>query len=304
MNYQNSLATIRFDELFTNKTSSSYFEEVTISHRSKIELDIMTSGIVNIDIPVYIFEKYRDPGYEPGDNHYYLNLEYTNSITSTNRDPVFTAILNPGTYYIGYSDNVNNASIQFALRRKVNTDLNIDGTLVTDPATNEGFTLGSEVTVNNGMCNSDTIIEGFTRCIYLMVENRFTDPMSRLEYDWYSSNDNVAIVTTYGTVIAKSVNVDTEVTIYAVLKTDPSIVYQKTFTIVNDTKTYETDPLDYYLTMSVEVRGNELIHLSSLNVPIDMTQYYNWSGSPLLNINDWGYIYAAPSVQGMTLYVN
>ncbi len=303
INYQNRLATIGFDELFDNKTVTNYFEEVTISHRSKIELDIVTSGTINRNIPIYIFEKHRDPGYEPGDNHYYLVVEYTNNITSINRGPVFTVILNPGTYYIGYADNVSNVNIQFALRRKVNTDLDIDGTLVADPAIDEGFTIGSEVIVNNGALLGNTITEGFTRCIYLMVENRLRDPMSRLEYDWYSSNEGAAIVTAYGTVIAQSVNVDTEVTIYAVLKDDPSVVYRKTFTILNDTETYETNPLEYYLTMTVEVRENEQIDLSNLDVPIDMTQYYNWSGSSLLNINYWGYIYAEPTAQGMTFEV-
>ena len=38
-----------------------------------------------------------------------------------------------------------------------------------------------------------------------MVEDRLRDPMSRLEYDWYSSNENVAIVTKYGTVLALNV---------------------------------------------------------------------------------------------------
>ncbi len=303
LNYQNSLATTCLDELFTNKMNNSYFKEVTISHRSKIELDIITRGTIDVDIPVYIFEKYRDPGYDSGINHYYLNLEYTASITSTNRWPVFTAILNPGTYYIGYSDNINNVSIQFALIRKVNTDLNIDGTLVADPTGNAGFTIGSEVTLNNGAFLGNTITEGFTRCLYLMVEDRLSDPMSRLQYDWYSSDESVAIVTSYGTVIAQSVNVDTEVTIYAVLKEDPSVVYRKTFTILHDTKTYETNPLDYYLTMTIEAEKIEQINLSTLNVPIDMIQYYNWSGPSLLNIDLWGNICAEPNTQGMTFEV-
>ena len=154
--------------------------------------------------------------------------------------PVFTVILNPGTYYIGYSDNFDKVQIQFALRRKVNTDLNIDGTLVTDPARNQGFPLGSEVTFNNGSLLGNTITEGFTRNLYLMVEDRLRDPMSRLDYDWYSSNENVAKVTKYGTVLALNVIENTTVTIYAINKDDPSIVYKKDFIILKETKTDTT----------------------------------------------------------------
>ena len=303
IDYTTSLSNICFDILFEGNSLFSNFEEVTISHRSKIQLDVVTSGSIFQNIKVVVLQKIKEPGYEPGDNHYYNVVKLEDYITTINRSPVFDIIFDPGTYYIGFINNSNHVSISMALRRLVNQEVDMNNTLVADPATNEGYTLGSEVTVNNGICNSDTITEGFTRCIYLMVENRLRDPMSRLEYDWYSSNENVAAVTPYGTVIAKSVNVDIIVTIYAVLKTDPSIVYRKTFTIINDIKTYATDPLDYYLTMTVEVRENELINLSSLNVPIDMTQYYNWSGSPLLNIDYWGYIYAEPSAQGMTFEV-
>ena len=103
--------------------------------------------------------------------------------------------------------------------------------------------------------------------------------------------------------IAQSVDVDTEVTIYAVLKEDPSVMYRKTFIILNDIKTYETNPLDYYLTMIIEAGNVEQIDLSNLNVPIDMTQYYNWSRSSLLNIDYWGYMCAEPTAQGMSFEV-
>ena len=276
INYQNRLATIGFDELFDNKTVTNYFEEVTISHRSKIELDIVTSGTINRNIPIYIFEKHRDPGYEPGDNHYYLVLEYTNNITSINKSPIFTIILNPGTYYIGYSDNFDKVQIQFALRRKVNTDLNIDGTLVTDPARNQGFPLGSEVTFNDGALLGNTITEGFTRNLYLMVEDRLRDPMSRLDYDWYSSNENVAKVTKYGTVLALNVSENTTVTIYAINKDDPSIVYKKDFIILKETKT-EQIVIECNMSYSYsEENGMYTLELDFTNSPYPYIGYYVW----------------------------
>ena len=115
----NSLTSIGFNVLFENVNTKSYFEEVTISHRSEIELDIITSGTINNDIKVYVFEKVRDLGYEPGINYYYIEMVHVDEITSINRSPVFTLILDPGTYYFGYAENEENVNINFSLRRMV-----------------------------------------------------------------------------------------------------------------------------------------------------------------------------------------
>ena len=276
INYLNRLDSSGFDVIFEDKTSTSYFEKITISHRSKIELNILTSGTINRNIPICIFEIQEAPGSRPGDEYSYIVSRLTDSITSINRSPVFTIILNPGTYYIGYSDNFDKVQIQFALRRKVNTDLNINGTLVTDPARNQGFPLGSEVTFNNGALLGNTITEGFTRNIYLMVEDRVNDPMSRLDYDWYSSNENVAKVTKYGTVLALNVNENTTVTIYAINKDDPSIVYKKDFVILKETKT-EQLVIECNMTYSYsEENGMYTLELDFTNCPYPYIGYYVW----------------------------
>lgn len=276
INYLNRLDSSGFDVIFEDKTSTSYFEKVTISHRSKIELDIVTSGTINRNIPICIFEIQEAPGSRPGDEYSYIVSRLTDSITSINRSPIFTIILNPGTYYIGYSDNLDNASISFSLRRKVNIDLNINGTLATDPALNQGFPLGSEVTFNDGALLGNTITEGFTRNLYLMVEDRLRDPMSRLEYDWYSSNENVAIVTKYGTVLALNVNENTTVTIYAINKDDPSIVYKKDFVILKETKT-EQLVIECNMTYSYsEENGMYTLELDFTNCPYPYIGYYVW----------------------------
>ena len=237
---------------------------------------MIANGIVNQDIPVYIFEKQRDPGYEPGENHYFLNLEWDDYITSTNRGPVFTVILNPGTYYIGYADNIEHISIQCGLRRIVNQDVNINGTLVTDPARNQGYPLGSEVTLNHGALQGNTITEGFTRCIYLMVEDRVHDPMSRLEYDWYSSDENIAKVTVYGTVLALHVTKDTKVRIYAINKKDPTIVYQKESTVSKETQTEEI-VIESNMSYSYpKENGLYTLELDFTNSPYPYIGYYVW----------------------------
>ena len=274
--YQDRLTSISFDSLFDNKSCSAYFEEVTISHPSKIELDIMTSGTINKNIPIYIFEKHRDPGYEPGINHYYIILKYTDDIISTNRSPVFTIVLEAGTYYIGYANNTDNIEINFALRRKVNTNLNIDGTLVTDPARDQGFPLGSEVIFNEGILSGNTITEGFTRNLYLMVEDRLREPMSRLEYYWYSTNENIAKVTKYGTVLALNVDVDTSVTIYAINIKDPSIIYKKNLTILKETKTKQITIKSNMSYSYSKENGMYTLELDFTNSPYPYIGYYVW----------------------------
>ena len=277
LNYLNTLSSTCLDEIFANKTLPIYFEEVIISHRSTIQLDIMTNGTITDNIPVYIMSKEKENGYDIGVEIYRLKLKLRDYITKSDRGPVFTTILDPGTYYIGYIGNNNNVSINLVIKRLVNQDLNINGTLVADPANDLGFIAGSEVTLNGGSFRGNTITEGFTRHLYLMVENVLEEPISRLEYDWYSSNENVAKVTAYGTVLAMNVNADTDVTIYAVQKDEPSRVYRTTFTIKKET---ETDPILISCEMSysyAQENGNYTLELDFSNSPYPMIQYYNWS---------------------------
>ncbi len=168
-------------------------------------------------------------------------------------------------------------NLNLVIKRLVNQELNIGGTLVADPANDLGFIAGSEVTLNGGSFRGNTITEGFTRHLYLMVENVLEEPMSRLEYDWYSSNENVAKVTAYGTVLALNVNADTDVTIYAVNKDDPSRVYLKTFTIKKET---ETDPIFISCEMSysyAQENGNYTLELDFSNSPFPYLAYYDYS---------------------------
>ena len=279
--------------IFENSNAQSYFEEVTISHRSEIQLDILTSGIINNNIKVYVFEKVRDPGYEPGINYYYIETVYIDEITSINRSPIFTIVLDPGTYYFGYAENEDNANINFALRRMVDYNMNMQGILVADPYYT-GYDLGTEVLFNEGECDKYYITEGFTRNIYLMVEDRLRDPMSRLDYDWYSSNEAVATVTNYGTVLAMPVTEDTTVTIYAVLKDDPKVVYYRTFIVLNDE---EEDLIEIELNMSysyVAENGTYQLELTNINCPYPMIQYYSWNiineSDEIVTMNYWGQI--------------
>ena len=105
--------------------------------------------------------------------------------------------------------------------------------MVADPGF--GYTYGSEVRFNEGEFGGTTITEGFTRNLHF-ISDGYVPSFSRLDYNFYSSNNSVATVSQYGTVLAKPVEEDVEVTITAVYKENPSYIFTKTFIIKNEVK--------------------------------------------------------------------
>ena len=289
IDYINGLTSIRFNIIFENKNSLYYYEEVTIKQKSEIQLDIMTSGTITDSIPVYVYSRI----FNEETNKYDLVETFIGEITPIDRVPVYTLVLDAGTYYFGYKNNIDNTNINFGIRRMVDYNMNMEGILVADPD-ETGFELGTEVLINDGECNKYYITEGFTRNIYLLAEDKFSIPISRLDYDWYSSNEAVATVTNYGTVLAMPVTTDTEVTIYAVLKADPKIVYYRTFTVLNDE---EENLEEIILNMSysyVAENGTYQLELTNINCPYPMIQYYSWNiinnSEETVTMNYWGQI--------------
>ena len=289
IDYINGLTSVSFNILFENKNSLYHYEEVTIKQKSEIQLDIITNGTITDSIPVYVYSRI----YDDVTRKYNLVETFIGEITPIDRAPLYTLVLDAGTYYFGYKNNEDNVNIKFALRRMVDYNMNMEGILVADPDST-GYDLGTEVLFNEGECDEYYITEGFTRNIYLMVEDRLRDPMSRLDYDWYSSNENVATVTNYGTVLAMPVTEDTTVTIYAVLKDDPKIVYYRTFTVLNDDKEYL---IEIELNMSysyVAENGIYQLELTNINCPYPMIQYYSWNilneSEETVTMNYWGQI--------------
>lgn len=147
----------------------------------------------------------------------------------------------------------------------------------------------------NAFCYYDYNLQSGLMCI-----GGLRDPMSRLDYDWYSNNENVAVVSQYGTVLAKPVDSNTIVTIYAVLKKDPSVVYCTTFTILNDTSE-EIIEIECNMSHSFsEKNGYYNFELNDSNCPYPMIQYYDWIIFVPCQENDisvtmgaWGYITAS-----------
>ena len=198
-----------------------------------------------------------------------------------------------GTYYVGYIGADLNVNLSCVLTRKVT----IYGDSYLDPDPNFVGVNGSEVTLNGGFQYSNEITQGFTRVIYL------TTGESRLDYHWYSSDENVARITDFGTVVGLNVNNDTSVKIMAVNIEDPSKVFVKEFIIKKDTKTFDSAPIERYgeIIIDTDVSNEAQIDLSELNVPINWLQYFTWSSSDSdLYVDQFGRIFADEETKGNT----
>ena len=96
---------------------------------------------------------------------------------------------------------------------------------------------------------------------------------SRLDYYWYSSNDSIATITQYGTLLGRSAGT---VKIMAVYKTNPSITFVKEFIIYDDNR---LDDLVLYNYDAVNYTDNSELYQISLN---DTNSFY-----PQLSLYNW-----------------
>ena len=169
---------------------------------------------------------------------------------------------------IAFKDSKAEGIIKTFIERVVNQEDLENGILVDYQQS------GSEVFLNNGVKGNTTITEGFTRYLYLNPE--ITPSISRLDYDWFSSDSSKAIVTPYGTILAKNGQGNPEVTITAVYKNDKTIAFRKSFIIMKELKSYNSDPININSSMMIEKGVGTLIILPE-NVPYNYNQYYDWS---------------------------
>lgn len=176
--------------------------------------------------------------------------------------------LEAGKYYIGYFNALSDENIDVGIYRQVTSY----GSQNLIPDQDMYTPCGSEVSLNGGSYRGNTITEGFTRLLYLANGD------SRLDYNWYSSDTDIATVSSYGTVLAKAtIYVETTIKIMAVNKSDPSIVFVKEFIIKGETKTSSGELIEIGVYMNAKADLSTYIDLSDTIVPINTLQFYNWS---------------------------
>ncbi len=281
-----------FQIAFANSVQSDdFFKAITLKQSSKYELDIETTCTARIVVVK------RDS------SSAFVGLKvYKNQVITGNT--TITLNMDAGTYYIGYFDKSDNSSLSINLIRKVSQ---YGGSvMVTDPdyITN----CGSQITVverdkalYDRSYRGTNILEGFTRLVYF---DNTAPSLSRLDYDWYSSNDNIATVSAFGTVFAQNVSQNTTVKIMAVYKYDMSKVFIKEFTILNDTDTYQSSPIDINMTMTIKDGKHTSITFENKDVPIKYLQYYYWSSdNNKVTVDSWGRVYAYSTAIGETAVI-
>lgn len=105
--------------------------------------------------------------------------------------------------------------------------------------------MGTEVNLNQGLYESNVITTGFSRCMFL-ESNAYS--VIRQNYFWFSTNDEVAEVSNFGTVLAKKAGVTI---IYCIYKYDFTVIGMYRILVVED-----NDSNSVYLNYGLDVRNN------------------------------------------------
>ena len=214
--------------------------------------------------------------------------------------------LDGGIYYLTiHSNNLLNIYNYSLKIRKYTNDI-MSNAIIVDPSNlwncgSQIEMLEEDLSESNKSYLDNTIVEGFSRICYF--DTNLITATSRLDFTWISSNENILKVTDYGTVIGKNVDELETVTIYAISKTDPTIVYTKEFEVVP----YEGDYIDINIDLNYNV-GDEVILDIGEFIPYNFMQAYSWvsSNEAYLEISNYGIIKAKLSgpvtINGSYLY--
>lgn len=266
-------------ELLNNDIKGDYFEKVVLKQNGRFELTAEFNDNTIGDAYVLIARLI------PLNNSYSLDVKLINIIDDNYTSASKTCDLEPDTYYIGYFNNIEGKEISIKFERKITQYGSYN--LISDPDINEEY--GSEVRFNNGLFLGTTLTVGFTRFIYLNYDYNLPS-YSRLDYYFYSSNETIASISEYGTLLGKSAG---SIKIMAVYKLDPSITFVKEFTILTDNRLTDliinnTDNCYY-----AESGQSYQVYLTDTNSFYPQNTLYNWNivssyNNYNYNISEWG----------------
>ena len=183
----------------------------------------------------------------------------------------------------------------------------MDDIIVTDP--NRYYECGSqinlyedEISIYERSYKGNNIIQGYTRLLYFDSEN--IPSSSRLDYDWTSSDNSIAIVSKYGTVTALSVDEERYVTIIATYKFNSEIKFYKKMLIQPDTSN-KIKSITYTVNMKVDEKY--VFKFPDKYVPTQNVINYDWivpcqkEEFAGVKMSSWGTITAiAPGI----MYIN
>lgn len=267
--------------LDSETTKGDYARKIILKQAGEFTVNYSYSGSQSSDI-LFVLSKLN---YNSTTQKYTIETLISQLMDAENDSFTYTLDLTDGTYFVAYFNKDDNAAFDVTFNRLV-TQYG-GSVLIPDP---DMFTVyGSEVRFNNGVCRGTNLTVGFTRFIYL--DNTLDiRSQSRLDYYWYSSDENVASISDYGTLLGLSPGI---VKIMAVYKNDPSVVYVKQFTVLPDTR---TEDLVVEISESITYAESGQIYeisLTDTNSPYPLNSLYVWSvvldeSSYSVTVTEWG----------------
>lgn len=274
--------------LDSETTKGDYAKKIILKQAGEFTVNYSYSGSQSNDI-LFVLGKLN---YNSSTQKYTIETLISQLMDAENDSFTYTLDLTDGTYFVAYFNKDDNAAFDVTFNRLV-TQYG-GSVLIPDPdSMTDG---GSQVEVyEKGLpyyevsYRGTNIVIGFTRVIY--IDYHYVDQHSREDYYWYSSNDSIATISQHGTVFGKSAGT---VKIMAVNKDDPSIVFVKQFTVVQDTKTYSEVIYSEFNDTHKLSNGEYQLGLDVQNSPYPMVQYYSWrvvsksSTITSVSIDQWG----------------
>ena len=272
--------TVESLELSSVENIKRFSIETSISLRYKITNETFLSNNINNSY-IAIYKRYTNGSYNLILEKY---LDFNNQLIDE------YLILDKGEYVVvNYSNHDESISINISL--DISTRSVISSSMITDPG--NGTPVGSQISIyENTLFESqktyrgNTIIEGFTRLIYF--DNAKVPSVSRLDYYWYCfdqygfnknnpSECEYALVTNYGTIIAKSINANNakKVIVVAVYKNDITKIYYKEFQILP-----QSSSMQFITEQNIVVNAEEFFEIDLGNsVPYNMGSAFTWETS-------------------------
>ena len=217
---------------FSSIQLGDYAQIFHIDRAGTYRFDISYEGEQQEEIRFIVLEK---------DNNGNYNLLQTTTLHQMDSVMEFRMdISEPKDIVIGYFDSMGLGRLYIGIEKEIKIEYGFK--IVTDISLHD---CGSEVRLNGGDLNGTTMTQGFTRYLYL-GENA-PDKTSRLNYNWYSMNERIATVSSYGTITAIGVG---KVKIQAVYKKDT----RRIATIEIEVLPYPEEVEPTYLQYGMDVR--------------------------------------------------
>ena len=178
------------------ENNTDYYSEESMNYGDKFYLwSVISSGTYTFKLNYFGGCETNIPFYILKEENNDLFVLKTSFFSKYNSNRTLNITVEEGDkIYFGYLNGTSDGAIIINFEKYVSQTFEI----ITDA--NENVSVGSEVSMKEGSYGGKIITVGFTRICYL--GNNAPDKTTRLNYEWKSSNEEIAVVSSYGTITA------------------------------------------------------------------------------------------------------